>query len=269
LLSLGIFLQTGLLSTGTHHSIKVLKGSKPFLTFHPKSELATIYVINTTLVAREEDIFLALNTIYSIDYETMHRRLAHPSKEVLLRAQRHLKDFPDVEFPKEEPICPGCAQGKMTNRSFPPSTRRASQPFQLIHSDLKSFPIDSYRKYKYVIVFLDDYTSFTWTVNLRTKDAALNVTHQFIQLVENRFNTRIIQWMSDAGGEYKSQAFDKMLKDRGIEILQSIPYAHQQNGRAERIIHTISEKAESIRLHACIPKSRWEFAIEHAVHVYN
>ena len=75
--------------------------------------------------------------------------------------------------------------------------------------------------------------------------------------------------MSDAGGEYKSKAFEKMLKDRGIEILQSIPYAHQQNGRAERIIRTITEKAESMRLQACIPQSWWEFSIEHATHVYN
>ena len=92
---------------------------------------------------------------------------------------------------------------------------------------------------------------------------------QFIELVKNKFNSTIIQWMSDAGGEYKSKAFEKMLKDRGIEILQSIPYAHQQDGRAERIIRTIMEKAESMRLQACIPQSWWEFSIEHATHVYN
>ena len=75
--------------------------------------------------------------------------------------------------------------------------------------------------------------------------------------------------MSDAGGEYKSKPFEKILKDRGIEILQSIPYTHQQNGRAERIIKTIMEKAESMCLQACIPQSWWEFSIEHATHVYN
>jgi transposase InsO family protein len=63
--------------------------------------------------------------------------------------------------------------------------------------------------------------------------------------------------------------FTKMLKDRGIEILQSIPYAHQQNGRAERIIRTLMDKAESIRQQACIPPSWWEFAVDHATHIYN
>ena len=70
-------------------------------------------------------------------------------------------------------------------------------------------------------------------LTLRTKDAALTTTTQFIALVETQFGSRVVQWMSDAGGEYKSAAFNKMLKDKGIEILQSIPYAHQQNGRAE------------------------------------
>ena len=199
----------------------------------------------------------------------MHKRMAHPSIEVLQKARKHLKGFPEIEFPKEEHLCPGCAQGKMTNRSFPPSTRRASLPFQLIHSDLKSFPIESYHKHRYVIIFVDDYTSFMWIVNLCTKDAVLTATRHFIALVENRFDTKIVQWMSDAGGEYKSRAFDQMLKDKGVEILQSIPYAHQQNGRAECAIRTIMDKAESIRLQACLPQSWWEFSVAHATHVYN
>jgi hypothetical protein len=148
---------------------------------------------------------IVLGTIYGINYDTLHRQLVHPSKEVLQKARKHIKDFPEIKFPTEEHPCQGCVQGKMTNRSFPPSTRRASEPFELIHSDLKSFPIDSYHKYKYVIVFLDDFTSNAWTVNLRTKDAALSATHQFIKLVENHFDSKITQWMSDAGGEYKSK----------------------------------------------------------------
>jgi hypothetical protein len=44
---------------------------------------------------------------------------------------------------------------------------------------------------------------------------------------------------------------------------------HQQNGRAERFIGTIVEKAQAIRLEACIPQNWWEFAVNYAVHVYN
>ena len=94
-------------------------------------------------------------------------------------------------------------------------------------------------------------------------------TKQFIATAENKYDVKIKKWMSDAGGEYKSTAFIKMLKDKGIEILQSVPHAHQQNGRAERIIRTLMEKAQAMRLQACLPQSWWEFALDHATHVYN
>ena len=75
--------------------------------------------------------------------------------------------------------------------------------------------------------------------------------------------------MSDAGGEYTSTTFLTMMKEKGITVLQSVPHAHQQNGRAERLNQTLSDKAESLRLQACLPPSWWEFALDHATHVYN
>jgi hypothetical protein len=104
----------------------------------------------------------------------------------------------------------------MTNKSFPPSESRETVPFALVHSDLKSFPIESYRKYKYAIVFLDDATSHAWTLNLRSKDATITATKQFLAMVKNKYKTTVGKWRSDAGGEFKSNAFIKMLKDDGI-----------------------------------------------------
>ena len=66
-----------------------------------------------------------------------------------------------------------------------------------------------------------------------------------------------------------SNTFKKLMKGKGIEVLQSIPHMHQQNGRVERIIRTLTEKAESMRLQACLPQSWWEFTLDHATHIYN
>ena len=59
------------------------------------------------------------------------------------------------------------------------------------------------------------------------------------------------------------------MKENGIEVLQSIPHAHQQNGHTERLIRMLREKAKTMRLEACLPQSWWEFTLDHATHVYN
>ena len=44
---------------------------------------------------------------------------------------------------------------------------------------------------------------------------------------------------------------------------------HQQNGCAERFICTVMDKAQAMRLDACLPQNWWEFAVDCATHVYN
>ena len=75
--------------------------------------------------------------------------------------------------------------------------------------------------------------------------------------------------MSDAGGEYKSDTYINLLKDHGINILTSVLHTPQQNGRTEQFNRTLMDKAEAMRFTACIPQSWWEFAVQHAVMLYN
>jgi len=117
--------------------------------------------------------------------------------------------------------------------------------------------------------FLDDFSSHAWVVCLRTKDAAINALCNFVVMVHTQYDSKIVEWMSDAAGEYKSDEFNKELKNLGIKILKSVPHQPQQNGRAECLNRTIMEKSQAIRLDACIPPSWWEFSINHAVHLYN
>ena len=169
----------------------------------------------------------------TLTYDIVHHHLDRPSKDVIHHACKHMWNFPDVEIPNTDSICPGYAMGKLPNRSFLPSEHHTTCTFELIHSDIKSFPTESYHHYQYIITLVDNYTSMVWTTPLHTKDAALVATHHFLKMVSTQFKTQVEQWMSDAGGEYKSKAFDSMLKEQGIHILQSAPHTPQQNGCAE------------------------------------
>jgi predicted GNAT family acetyltransferase len=88
-------------------------------------------------------------------------------------------------------------------------------------------------------------------------------------MVRTQHSTLVKEFMTDAGGEYKSLDLRDKFKQMGILNRTSVPHMHQQNGRAERLNRTLIEKAQAMRFEACLPQSWWEFAVEYAFHVYN
>ncbi|KAF8662010.1 hypothetical protein AX16_001242 [Volvariella volvacea WC 439] len=117
--------------------------------------------------------------------------------------------------------------------------------------------------------FFDDFTSYAWVTCLHKKSDVLDVFRHFAVTVETQHNAKIKHWRSDAKREFKSLELDEELKSCGIIVEQSAPYTSQQNGHAERFNHTIMDKAQILRFQACLPESWWEFALEHAIHLYN
>jgi transposase InsO family protein len=168
-----------------------------------------------------------VHAVFTEDYDLMHHHLGHPSTKVLCHAKNCTASFPAIKFPSKTPLCPGCALRKMANTSFPPSKNQTKEPLIHIHSDIKSFPIESYHHHKYFISFVDDYTSFAWITLLCTKSSAINALHKFLAMIKTQFGVTIKEWMSDAGREYKSDAFLKVLRKNGIRVLQSVPYTPQ------------------------------------------
>ena len=209
------------------------------------------------------------HALESIDYQMVHHHLGHPSKEVIRQAKQHTSGLPDFTILENSTICPGCAKGKQPQQSFPSTSMRAKHTFELIHMDIKSFPIDSYHKYKYLVIFLDDFTSMAWTIPLHAKSATLMATCQFLQMVKMQFKVSVQNWMSDFGGEYKSATYNDLLKGEGIRIHNSAPHVPQQNGHVEGFMHTLMDKAEAMCHLACLPNSWWEFTTAHATHIYN
>jgi hypothetical protein len=124
-------------------------------------------------------------SVTTVDYDIMHRRFAHPSKDVLQHASGNTQNFPsNMSFPSIDPVCQGCAEGKMTRSSFPPSPQCLKAPFDKVHMDLKEFSVQSYSQYKFFILLFDNCTSFGWIVLLRRKSEADPAIRQFIAMVK-------------------------------------------------------------------------------------
>ena len=92
-------------------------------------------------------------------YRIWHRRMGHPSKEVIRRLPDNTKGVDPVGVEDHSP-CEGCQWGKSHRALFPASYKRASKPLELVHTNedgpMRTQSIEGYR---YFITFLYDYTS--------------------------------------------------------------------------------------------------------------
>ena len=120
----------------------------------------------------------------------------------------------------------------MKAQPYKESIKRATKPFQLIHMDLMECPIQSYHKYKYVCVIVDDFSSYTWIGLLSLKFNTLQFFTKWYNKVNDPSN-RVLNLCSDRGGEFINQAFMEFLLEKGITHQKSSPHVHQQNGHVE------------------------------------
>jgi len=118
LLSMGQFLLQGMRISGDALSISLLHKSTNIIICKPLYTGSSIFVLEATPVQLDKSMLV----IYKADYELMHKRLGHTSKDVLTNAPNCVKGFPkDLEVPSNLPVCPGCAQGKMPASAHPSS----------------------------------------------------------------------------------------------------------------------------------------------------
>jgi transposase InsO family protein len=95
-------------------------------------------------------------------------------------------------------------------------------------------PIPSTNGCRYYVLFVDDYSRFTWVYHILYKSEVFQCFVKFKLLVENLFTTKIKQFQFDNGVEYTSKQFKDYLSQSGILHRLSCPHTSQQNGIAER-----------------------------------
>lgn len=201
--------------------------------------------------------------------ELWHRRLGHLGRSNMkLLRDKHAEglNFPN---PSQEP-CEICAKGKHRRNPFPRSSKRASVPLGLIHTDLCG-PMEkkSIGGSSYFMTMIDDHSRKVCVYFLAHKSQALDCFREFKNMVENETNARIKVVRSDNGREYVNEKFNKVLKDAGIKHQTTIPHSPQQNGRAERMNQTIMDKARCLLLDANLDKAFWAEAVATAAYLVN
>jgi len=247
-------------------------------TFHDSSSDAilsalpnlwgSIQVVKTCIIKNNVPNPMSLVTRHP-DYETIHHQLGHISDEAMRHISDNVEGAEKIYFPNKKHICCSCTLGKLYQRSFPENSKHSSETLGLIHSDLLELSTLLYSKYKWVITFLDNYSSYCRVAFLHKKSDAAEAIKAVFQLWLNTTFYSVKCLHTDNGGEYMTSELQSFLREQGIVHETSTPHVHQQNSRAERLNRTLLEKVQYTRLEACLPDSWWEFAFATATHVYN
>jgi transposase InsO family protein len=167
-------------------------------------------------------------------------------------------------------ICDSCQMAKSHKLPFEPNPKRAHSPLDLIHCDVWGpSPVISNDNYRYYIIFIDDYSRFSWLYPLALKSDVYKAIEIFMNFVQTQFSTKIKTFQSDGGTEFVNNRVRQLFKSNGTFHRLSCPYTPQQNARAERKHRHIVETGLAMLFNAKLPSSFWVDAFTTAVHIVN
>ena len=179
------------------------------------------------------------------DTNLWNLRLGHNNLD---RITRLVKDGPLRDLSVGSlPVCESCLEGKMTKRSFSTKGSRATEPLQLVHSDVCG-PISVRARggCEYFVTFIDDYSRYGYVYLMQRKSETFGKFKEFLAEAEKQLGKSLKTLRSDRGGEYLDNEFEDYLLEHGIVSQLTAPGTPQQNGVAERRNRTLLDMVRSM-----------------------
>ncbi|GJW61263.1 retrovirus-related pol polyprotein from transposon TNT 1-94 [Tanacetum coccineum] len=140
----------------------------------------------------------------------------------------------------------------------------------LLHMDLCGpMRVASINGKKYILVIVDDYSRYTWTLFLRSKDETPEVLKDFLTMIQRNLQAQVITVRTDRGTEFLNKTLHAYFKEEGIEHQTSTPRTPEQNGVVERRNRTLVEAARTMLSASKLPLSFWAEAVATACYTQN
>ncbi|KAI5313872.1 hypothetical protein L3X38_043048 [Prunus dulcis] len=158
---------------------------------------------------------------------------------------------------------------KSVKLPFQSSLSVSHAPLALIHSDVWSSSNKSVFGFQYYVLFVDNFSRYSWIFPMRLKYEVFSLFVKFKSLVENLFSTKIKALQTDGGGEYTSHIFHNFLVTHGIDHRISCPHHPEQNGLAEQKHRHIVDTGLTLLAHASMPPAYWAEAMHTIVYLIN
>jgi len=160
----------------------LIANSKSSETVLVGKRVNNVYMLNVSCITSSINYLLTRND----ESWLWHRSLAHIHMHHLNRiASKELViGLPKLKFERDK-LCEACQKGKQTKNTFKPlNVISTSRPLELLHMDLfgPSRTMSLGGNY-YGLVIVDDYSRFTWTFFIATKDETYHAFKKFVKFI--------------------------------------------------------------------------------------
>nr|GFC02110.1 putative ribonuclease H-like domain-containing protein [Tanacetum cinerariifolium] len=202
-----------------------------------------MYSIDLNNIVSHRDLTCLVAKASADECMKCHRRLGHLNFKTMNKLVRHnlVRGLPTKCF-KNDHNCTACVKEKQHKASCKYKlVNSVSKPLHTLHMDLFGpTSVSSIIHKWYCLVVTDDFSRFTWTFFLKTKDETSGILRKFITEIEN-------------------------LKDLKLKIIRT----PQQNGVAERRNRPLIEAVRTMLADAKLPITFWAEAVNTACYVQN
>nr|GEU93610.1 hypothetical protein [Tanacetum cinerariifolium] len=106
--------------------------------------------------------------------------------------------------------------------------------------------VESINGKKYVFVIIDDYSRYTWTYFLRSKDETPEVLIDFLRLVQRGLHAQVRTVQTEKGTEFLNKTLHAYFAYEGINHQTSVAQTPEQNGVVERQHRTLVKAARTM-----------------------
>nr|GEY96095.1 hypothetical protein [Tanacetum cinerariifolium] len=182
-----------------------------------------------------------------------HRRLSHLNFDYinLLSKKDVVIGLPKFKYVKDQ-LCSSCEVSKAKRSSLKSKVVTSSKGrLNLLHMDLCGpMRVASINGKKYILVIVDDYSRYTWTLFLRSNDETPEVLKDFLMMIQRNLQALVIIVRTDRGTK-DGENLDKMKEKGDLCIL--VGYSNQSKGyrvynkRTRMIVESIHIRFEEIK----------------------
>ena len=203
-----------------------------------------------------------------IDQEDVHLSYGHPGQSAT------------NDLSKLHPACKKNLDCEVCNRhnlnlqhSTRPSQKWAENPNDQVFMDLyEPHPsIPGYDGSKHAVMIVDDYTGqmFTYTIPDKEARTVLDVFEKYHAYAERwHYPHKVKVVHTDFGKEFDNNRFKEEIEAKGITHEFGGAYIHYQNGRAERAIRTIENKAKKMLESSGMDEKFWPEAAKAGTYLH-